>query len=154
MVEDVAISKIGNRGGGLDVYVLDKHDEGLKLGVQPDEPRRRIPQNCGRMPNTRHKSDQVGRLGALAEARRALVENGAAGGRQEHGGHSMTPAKPQRTERLQIILPALEVAAIDEFRFRARMPSRAAAVRELLRRGLTSAEKIREENPNNGEAAN
>lgn len=56
----------------------------------------------------------------------------------------MTAAKPDRTERLQIILPADEVAAIDEFRFQARMPSRAAAVRELLRRGLASAEKVRE----------
>jgi hypothetical protein len=41
-----------------------------------------------------------------------------------------------RTERLQVILSADEIAAIDEFRFRARMPSRAAAVRELLRLGL------------------
>jgi hypothetical protein len=56
----------------------------------------------------------------------------------------MTPAKPERTERLQVILPADE-DAIDEFRFQARMPSRAAAVRELLRRGLASAEKVREE---------
>jgi hypothetical protein len=40
---------------------------------------------------------------------------------------------PQRTERL---LPPDEIAAIDAFRFQARMPSRAAAVRELLRRGL------------------
>jgi metal-responsive CopG/Arc/MetJ family transcriptional regulator len=50
-------------------------------------------------------------------------------------------AKRERTERLQVILPTDELAAIDEFRFQARMPSRAAAVRELLRRGLASAEK-------------
>jgi hypothetical protein len=50
-------------------------------------------------------------------------------------------AKRERTERLQVILPIDELAAIDEFRFQARMPSRAAAVRELLRRGLASAEE-------------
>jgi metal-responsive CopG/Arc/MetJ family transcriptional regulator len=55
----------------------------------------------------------------------------------------MTPAKPERTERLDVILPLDELAAIDEFRYRAQMPSRAAAVRELLRRGLASAEKER-----------
>lgn len=49
--------------------------------------------------------------------------------------------EPERTERLQVILAVDEIAAIDEFRFRARMPSRSAAVRELLRRGLVSAEK-------------
>jgi hypothetical protein len=43
-----------------------------------------------------------------------------------------------RTERLQVILSAEEIAVIDEFRFHARMPTRAAAVRELLRRGLDS----------------
>ena len=48
---------------------------------------------------------------------------------------------PPRSERLQVLLPSDEIAAVDEFRFQARMPSRAAAVRELLRRGLaTSAE--------------
>lgn len=46
-----------------------------------------------------------------------------------------------RTERLQFILHAEEVAAIDEFRYAARIPSRAAAVRELFRRGLAAAEK-------------
>jgi hypothetical protein len=45
---------------------------------------------------------------------------------------------PQRTERLQVLVPPGEIAAIDAFRFQARMPSRAAAVRELLRRGLDS----------------
>ncbi len=34
-----------------------------------------------------------------------------------------------------------EIAAVDEFRYRARMPSRAAAVRELLRRALVSVEE-------------
>jgi hypothetical protein len=41
-----------------------------------------------------------------------------------------------RGERLQIMLDAGELAAVDDFRFAQRMPSRAAAVRELMRRGL------------------
>ena len=41
-----------------------------------------------------------------------------------------------RGERLQIMLEADELSALDDFRFANRMPSRAAAVRELLRRGL------------------
>jgi len=44
----------------------------------------------------------------------------------------------QRGERLQIMLEAEELKALDDFRFANRMPSRAAAVRELLRRGLIS----------------
>lgn len=42
----------------------------------------------------------------------------------------------QRGERLQIMLDENELKALDDFRFANRMPSRAAAVRELLRRGL------------------
>ena len=42
----------------------------------------------------------------------------------------------QRGERLQIMLETEELRALDDFRFANRMPSRAAAVRELLRRGL------------------
>jgi hypothetical protein len=41
-----------------------------------------------------------------------------------------------RGERLQIMLTANELVALDDFRFRYRMPSRAATVRELLKRGL------------------
>lgn len=41
-----------------------------------------------------------------------------------------------RGERLQIMLTAEEVAALDDWRFAKRMPSRAAAIRELLKRGL------------------
>jgi len=41
-----------------------------------------------------------------------------------------------RDERLQIMLSPEELVAVDDFRFKKRMPSRAAAVRELLRRGL------------------
>ena len=45
---------------------------------------------------------------------------------------------PLRGERLQIMLTGEEVAALDDWRFSRRMPSRAAAVRELLRRGLAA----------------
>jgi hypothetical protein len=41
-----------------------------------------------------------------------------------------------RGERLQIMLTKEELSALDDWRFSRRMPSRAAAVRELLRRGL------------------
>jgi hypothetical protein len=44
-----------------------------------------------------------------------------------------------RGERLQIMLTAKELEALDNWRFSARMPSRAAAIRELLKRGLTAA---------------
>jgi hypothetical protein len=43
-----------------------------------------------------------------------------------------------RGERLQIMLAEDELAALDDWRFARRMPSRAAAVRELLRLGLTA----------------
>ena len=43
-----------------------------------------------------------------------------------------------RDERLQIMLSPTELAAVEDFRFKRRMPSRAAAVRELLRRGLAA----------------
>jgi hypothetical protein len=45
----------------------------------------------------------------------------------------------ERAERLQIMLDAEELAAVDDFRFQNRMPSRAAAVRELMKRGLGAA---------------
>jgi hypothetical protein len=41
-----------------------------------------------------------------------------------------------RGERLQIMLTTEELMALDNWRFSRHMPSRAAAVRELLRRGL------------------
>jgi hypothetical protein len=43
-----------------------------------------------------------------------------------------------RGERLQIMLTGEELAALDDWRFSRRMPSRAAAVRELLKRGLAA----------------
>ena len=44
----------------------------------------------------------------------------------------------ERPERLQIMLSADELLALENWRFDKRMPSRAAAVRELLRRGLAA----------------
>ena len=41
-----------------------------------------------------------------------------------------------RAERLQIMLTLDELEALDDWRFEKRMPSRASAVRELLKRGL------------------
>lgn len=47
-------------------------------------------------------------------------------------------SKLSRGERLQIMLSPEELAVVDDFRFKQRMPSRAAAVRELFRLGLAS----------------
>lgn len=53
------------------------------------------------------------------------------------------PERPKsrlaRGERLQIMLSPSELTAVDDYRFRQRMPSRAAAVRELFRLGLAHA---------------
>jgi hypothetical protein len=43
-----------------------------------------------------------------------------------------------RVERVQFILSADELVALDDFRYRERIPSRNSAVRELLKRGLTA----------------
>ena len=43
-----------------------------------------------------------------------------------------------RGECVQIMLTPVEVAALDDWRFAKRMPSRAAAIRELLKRGLAA----------------
>ena len=48
----------------------------------------------------------------------------------------MTANGLTRGERLQIMLSPEELSAIDDFRFKQRMPSRAAAVRELMGLGL------------------
>jgi hypothetical protein len=42
-----------------------------------------------------------------------------------------------RGERLQVMLSPEELLLLDDFRFKHRMPTRAAAVRELLKLGLT-----------------
>ena len=49
-----------------------------------------------------------------------------------------TMAELSRGERLQIMLMKEEVKALDDWRFARRMPSRASAVRELLKRGLAA----------------
>ena len=43
-----------------------------------------------------------------------------------------------RGERLQIMLTKEELEALDNWRFAKRIPSRAAAIRELLKRGLSA----------------
>jgi hypothetical protein len=48
----------------------------------------------------------------------------------------MTPRLRERTERLQVIVPHEQLAAINDFRFR-------AMLRELLRRGLSEQKKER-----------
>lgn len=49
-----------------------------------------------------------------------------------------------REERLQIMLSPEELKAVDNFRFEHRMPSRAAAVRELLRQGIAAVGEVSE----------
>ncbi|WP_148234763.1 hypothetical protein [Pseudooceanicola batsensis] len=44
----------------------------------------------------------------------------------------------KRLERLQIMLTQEELEALDNWRFEQRMPSRSAAARELMRRGLAA----------------
>ena len=49
--------------------------------------------------------------------------------------------KPQkRTEKLQLMLGRDDLKVIDDWRFENRLPSRAAAIRELIRRGLQSGD--------------
>jgi len=47
-----------------------------------------------------------------------------------------------REIRLQLMLAPEELQALDTFRFRHRMPSRAAAARELFRLGLAAGESL------------
>ena len=49
------------------------------------------------------------------------------------------PSGLAREERLQIMLSPEELRVVDSFRFEHRMPSRAAAVRELFRLGIAAA---------------
>ena len=49
------------------------------------------------------------------------------------------PGGLARGERLQIMLSPEEFRVVDSFRFQHRMPSRAAAVRELIRLGIGAA---------------
>ena len=48
---------------------------------------------------------------------------------------------PIRGERLQIMLTGDELDAVDDFQFKHRIPTRAAAVRELFRLGMASKGK-------------
>jgi hypothetical protein len=48
-----------------------------------------------------------------------------------------------RDERLQIMLTDEELRILDDWRFDRRMPSRAAAIRELLKRGLAAEGFVR-----------
>lgn len=52
----------------------------------------------------------------------------------------MDSSSSKRTEKLQVMLSDAEVKAIDDWRFQHRLPSRAAAIRELLSRGLQGSE--------------
>jgi hypothetical protein len=52
--------------------------------------------------------------------------------------------KLTRGERLQIMLSPDELTVVDDFRFKHRMPSRAAAVRELFRLGLATTVATRD----------
>jgi hypothetical protein len=49
---------------------------------------------------------------------------------------------PKRTEKLQLMLGPDELQAIDDWRFENRLPSRAAAIRELIRRGLHGSDEF------------
>ncbi len=53
-------------------------------------------------------------------------------------GNDDTNGNSTRGERLQVMLTEHELKALDDFRFQRRMPSRAAAIREILRRGLAA----------------
>jgi hypothetical protein len=46
--------------------------------------------------------------------------------------------KLNREERLQIMLSPEELRLVDTWRFAKRMPSRASAIRELLKRGIAA----------------
>jgi hypothetical protein len=51
-------------------------------------------------------------------------------------GNAVSDRTQKRSERIQLMLDVDELEAIDAWRFDNRLPSRAAAIRELIRRGL------------------
>jgi hypothetical protein len=55
----------------------------------------------------------------------------------KNGGNRKRVAD-KRLSRLQVMLSTDELDALDNFRFDKRMPSRASAIREILRRGLSA----------------
>ena len=52
------------------------------------------------------------------------------------GGDTLSDRASKRTIKLQLMLGPEELVYIDDWRFENRLPSRAAAIRELIRRGL------------------
>ena len=56
----------------------------------------------------------------------------------------------KRSERLQVMLEPEELEAIDIWKFENRLPTRAAAIRELLRRGLHAGGTKTVTGPGNG----
>lgn len=69
----------------------------------------------------------MSKLGIMSSCRLVVVKR----------GRKLMTTDP-RGERLQIMLTKQELTALDSWRFSRHMPSRAAAVRELLRRGLSA----------------
>lgn len=67
--------------------------------------------------------------------------NRLAGGWLSELEKAMAGRSAKRTERLQVMLEPDELKALDDWRFGNRLPTRAAAVRELLRRGLSLGDK-------------
>ena len=63
-----------------------------------------------------------------------------AGPEGEKAGKMASKRKLHRTERLQVMLDERELGLIDEWRFDKRIPTRAAAIRELIARGLKAQE--------------
>ena len=47
-------------------------------------------------------------------------------------------SRETRGHRLQVMLVPDELVALEDFRFKQRMPTRASAIRELLKRGLAA----------------
>jgi len=56
----------------------------------------------------------------------------------------MVSPRAKRTEKLQLMLNEHELQIIEDWRFDNRMPSRAAAIRALVRKGLATTA---DENP-------
>jgi len=52
-------------------------------------------------------------------------------------------ANNRRLNRLQVMLDDIELKAIDAWRFKHLMPSRAATIRDLIRRGLSTTDDPR-----------
>ena len=82
-----------------------------------------------------------GREPEIAAAREQLsqarAEQTRAAADRDRAQNSKKP-DDKRLTRLQVMLSLDELAALDNFRFDKRMPSRASAIREILRRGLAA----------------